>query len=392
MRRLKFLTPLFGTLFLLALVTPVPQAAQAALLKLDITYTNGQILSGPLSADLTELPTSVLASFTLTGSTAGDYNLEDVLQASLAFGDGAWSVGDLQSFATTLLSTDSGGLAVTSLTYAFAPIDTPAVSGRLAANFPLEIQGTDLASGEAFHYRYDTSTQTVTVVRLDHFMCYKAKSTPGTPKFTPQTVTLADQFESGNAQVKKVKSLCNPADKNDEGINDPDTHLKGYQIKPETAHVPRTNIQVDNQFGTIFVDTIKPDRLLVPTAKSLTGPVEPLDPVNIDHFKCYKVKVTPGTAKFEPILGVSVDDQFTDGAKLFDLSKPTRLCNPVEKTHDGTVTPKKNPAAHLMCYKVKPGTAHTPVAGIHTNNQFGPERLDTIKEEELCVPSEKILP
>ena len=28
----------------------------------------------------------------------------------------------------------------------------------------------------------------------------------------------------------------------------------------------------------------------------------------------------------------------------------------------------------------------------HVNNQFGAEQLDTIKEEEFCVPSEKILP
>ena len=31
------------------------------------------------------------------------------------------------------------------------------------------------------------------------------------------------------------------------------------------------------------------------------------------------------------------------------------------------------------------------VTSIHINNQFGPEQLDTIKEEELCVPSTKIL-
>jgi hypothetical protein len=31
------------------------------------------------------------------------------------------------------------------------------------------------------------------------------------------------------------------------------------------------------------------------------------------------------------------------------------------------------------------------VLGIHVNNQFGPEQLDTVREEELCVPSEKIV-
>ncbi len=48
-----------------------------------------------------------------------------------------------------------------------------------------------------------------------------------------------------------------------------------------------------------------------------------------------------------------------------------------------------------MCYQAKPATGqplHIKVLGIHVNNQFGSEQLDTIKEEEFCVPSEKILP
>jgi hypothetical protein len=54
----------------------------------------------------------------------------------------------------------------------------------------------------------------------------------------------------------------------------------------------------------------------------------------------------------------------------------------------------KNDAAHLMCYQAKPAEGqpkHVKVLGIHVNNQFGAEQLDTIKEEELCVPSEKIV-
>lgn len=53
----------------------------------------------------------------------------------------------------------------------------------------------------------------------------------------------------------------------------------------------------------------------------------------------------------------------------------------------------KNDAAHLTCYQAKPATGqpkHLKVLGIHVNNQFEPGRLDTIEEEELCVPSEKI--
>jgi hypothetical protein len=238
-----------------------------------------------------------------------------------------------------------------------------------------------------------------TVTCPDHFLCYKAKAQE---KFEPEVVTLTDQFdtEPQTVEVKKPVSLCNPADKNDEGINDRNTHLKGYQIKPATAHLPMTNIKVRNQFhpegSELVVDTIKPDRLLVPTAKNLTGPVEAPDPDthSVDHYKCYKVKGSKGAPKFELILGVSVVDQFNQ-PKLYDLKKPTRLCNPVEKTHAVTVTPIKNPETHLMCYQAKPAKGeakHEKVLGIHVNNQFGPERLDTIKEEEFCAPSQKILP
>jgi hypothetical protein len=228
---------------------------------------------------------------------------------------------------------------------------------------------------------------------VDHFLCYQVKTTPGTPKFVPiPGVHLVDQFETGDFDIKKPVSLCTPADKNSEGILDPLTHVKGYEIdavKGSPKHVKQTNIRVDNQFGTLLVDTIKPDRLLVPTAKSLTGPVGPPDPAthNVDHYKCYDVKVSSGTPKFVP-RSVSVVDQFNQ-PKVFDVTKPTQLCTPVDKRSEGI----KNPFGHLMCYQVKPDKGqpkHTPVVNIiHVNNQFGPEQLDTVKETELCVPSSK---
>lgn len=135
----------------------------------------------------------------------------------------------------------------------------------------------------------------------------------------------------------------------------------------------------------------------MPTAKSLTDPIDPPDSTshNVDHYKCYTVKVNKAAPKFQPILGVPVVDQFNQ-PKLFDLKKPTRLCTPVEKTFKGEVDPIKNPTTHLMCYQATPAKTdppqpkHEKVLGTHVNNQFGPERLDTIKEEEFCVPSEKI--
>ena len=246
----------------------------------------------------------------------------------------------------------------------------------------------------------------------DHFLCYKAKATP---KFAKFDVGLADQFENKTFTVKKAVSICNPADKNGEGIANPDAHLKGYKIrraKDEPRHEKQKNIKVVNQFGTIFVDTKKPDRLLLPTAKNLNDPVEPLDPVLIDHFKCYKVRARKRICEDDPDvrcktnadcesgacnlgfskgITVTVDDQFDDTPKVFRVTGPTSLCTPVDKNGEGII----DPDTHLMCYKVRRAKGepkHEKVSNIHTNNQFGAEVMKTKKLEELCVPSEKILP
>lgn len=147
------------SMLLLALQAP----ASAALMQLQVTYTSGEILSGELSADLTELPESVQAFFIVEGSFGGVFTIADVVEASLAFGDVTWNAADLQSFSTDLVA-DGDELFVTALTYEFAPKSTSAVNDRIAGNFPLEIMGTDNLTMLDFHYLYDQSTQTVVVV------------------------------------------------------------------------------------------------------------------------------------------------------------------------------------------------------------------------------------
>ena len=146
---------------ILALLLALPAAAPGGLLQIDVTYTDGHILSGPLSCGLMQLPTSVQASFTLNATAPGSYGIGDVMQASLVFGDGAWNAGDLQSFNTTVGKLNDE-FPVKSLSYELKPIDTPTTSGRIATNYPLYIYGIDLASGLEFEYQYDTSTQTLT--------------------------------------------------------------------------------------------------------------------------------------------------------------------------------------------------------------------------------------
>jgi len=109
---------------------------------------------------------------------------------------------------------------------------------------------------------------------VDHFECYKVGITSGTPKFEAVTgVTLQDQFGPMTVAVKKPKFLCNPVDKNGEGILDPVTHLMCYQVKqlvpPDPAKfVKIVGVFVNNQFGSETLDVKKPSELCVPALKT----------------------------------------------------------------------------------------------------------------------------
>ena len=227
---------------------------------------------------------------------------------------------------------------------------------------------------------------------LDHFLLYQLKQHKAKRDDDDEpdlVVFLADQFESGRFRVKEVKRLGTPVDKNVEGINDPATHLVAYEI--EQDDVPehqRRSLRVEDQFGELFLDTIKPDRLLVPSLKSLDAPIPDdalPDPFPIEHFKCYRVELSEHE-KLKPIQ-VLLEDQF-EQPKLFDVRKPKRLCNPVSKDDEGI----RNEDDHLLCYELRLARGeprHKRVRGIHINNQFGPLELDTVRERELCVPSVK---
>jgi hypothetical protein len=226
---------------------------------------------------------------------------------------------------------------------------------------------------------------------IDDFTCYGARTTPGTARFaTVPGVTLVDQFETVTASVAKQQHLCTPTDKNQEGLLDPDTHLVSYAIKRQSPrHVARTAIRVTNQLGEIRVNTIRPEILLVPTAKDLSMQPSAPNPTGhrLDHYKCYRVRVTPGSPQFANGTTVQAEDQFSAN-RLLSLVKPRHLCTPVNKNGEGVTSSH----AHYLCYSVRPAIGspkHLRRLGLFINNQFGPLRLDTIKEKEFCIPSTK---
>jgi hypothetical protein len=261
------------------------------------------------------------------------------------------------------VSTPTGGRALNIVQHA---IDSKA--GDLTGDYPQVYAGDYFA-----------------IALSDHFMCYKTKTTPDTQKFAKQeNLAISDAFESGNFDAKKPAALCAPASKDGSTVADNTTHLEAYKLKAssgEPKHVPEIGITVEDVFGTLKLDTVKPNRLLVPSGKALGGPAS-LPTGTVDHFKCYKVKISDGAPKFPKHVQATVTDQFQTN-RVYDIKKPVRLCVPAN-TGGGIL----HAVNHLMCYKAKLADApkHVPVEGqIHTANDFGSEQLDTIKEQELCV-------
>ncbi len=249
----------------------------------------------------------------------------------------------------------------------------------------------------------------------DHYLCYRAKpikTNPPFPSFTSRTGdVVVDEFSTAQPEdqheldLLKPISVCNPADKNDEGVTDADTRLEGYQAKitRTTPHQPRPYTgaltQISNQFGDLVLRLGKEDRLLVPSSEAIgTGGAPSLGANAVDHYKCYRAKVAvapAGTSPFPTFTRqqVTVDDQF--GARVIDVRKATRYCTPADKNGEDPTAPTH--PGHLVCYQAKlariasaqPEFVKTAVS---TGNQFGGEVLSLTKLEDFCVPSLSVPP
>ena len=101
---------------------------------------------------------------------------------------------------------------------------------------------------------------------VDHYKCYNVKGKALDPKPAP---IVNDEFELDRDLVGKPVMLCNPADKNGEGILEPKTHLVCYEIKGRRKLPSGLRLSVDNQFTLEqILKTSKTENLLcVPSTK-----------------------------------------------------------------------------------------------------------------------------
>jgi hypothetical protein len=143
-------------------------------------------------------------------------------------------------------------------------IDTAAPAGT----YPLVNSNAQSADADATPLTTSAGDGAILVLTpLDHFKCYKVKDLKD-PKFARTTVALADQFVDQGAEVKKPFLLCNPVDKNGEGISNASDHLTCYKIKTPALD-PRPTVQVANQLGTLKLQAKKAFLLCVPSSKQL---------------------------------------------------------------------------------------------------------------------------
>jgi len=227
-----------------------------------------------------------------------------------------------------------------------------------------------------------TPSTTLGCLPLNHFQCYETKpfaftKIPG--------VTIQDRYGTTTLPIRTPHPFCLPSDKNGEdptAATDPD-HLFGYADANGPVGIGAQT--VTNQFGTVTLDLVRRTYLMVPTAKSLSGPTPPLAAPVTDHFQCYSVKRTRGTAKFVPQRGVSAVDQF--GAHTLDVLRPRYLCVPANKNGEDPTAPSHPDS--LVCYKAR---HRDPFGTMHpfTNNQFGPLEITLTRRLEFCVPSKVV--
>ena len=225
------------------------------------------------------------------------------------------------------------------------------------------------------------TTTTTLVMGLDHFQCYELKPS-ATPPFS---VTIQDAFGTLTGSPRFPHRLCAPADKNGEDPTAPThlAHLTGYVLTNVSGFTRQLNQTIVNQFGSVTLDALRPAVLMVPTAKSLTGPPAPLTPPTVDHFQCYKVKRSRGAAKFVTRT-VDVVDQF-EHVSSFTVQRPYLLCAPADKNGEDPTAPGH--LDYLLCYKTHSGAFKLVVASI--DNQFESDQVTVIHRREFCVPSRK---
>jgi hypothetical protein len=230
------------------------------------------------------------------------------------------------------------------------------------------------------------------LAHLGHFQCYRAHPTVGVGAGTagsliPESlsVTLEDQFGVYSGTAHRPVDLCAPADKNGEDPEAPDSgdFLSSYKLSVPGPVEHISGVQAQNQFGSITLDLLQPDTLLVPSAASVEGPPEPGQSF-LNDFTCYSVQIGKTKGKGAPKPG-SVMVQTAFETVEVEPGNPQHLCVPASKNGGPVIA---SAPEDLLCYDVKSGNDLKPAPEVFVANQFGQEVQRIGQRRELCVPTD----
>jgi hypothetical protein len=172
----------------------------------------------------------------------------------------------------------------------------------------------------------------------DHFQCYEIKPkafaiVPGVSvqdQFGQHTETIR--------LAHRLCAPANKNGEDPTAPSHPD-HLQGHLVSGpnvKVANLTVTNQFGNIKLDTVKPDVLMAPTLKTLAPPGPAGP--PTDTDVPDHFQCYKVKRSTGSPKFQKILGVNVQDQF--GTVKVDLLKPIRLCAPANKRNEDPTAPQ----------------------------------------------------
>ena len=234
-----------------------------------------------------------------------------------------------------------------------------------------------------------TTATAGTQTSFQHYLCYNAVAPRGFS--IPAGVELINSFApNGFVPTFGVAWYqCNPAVKTVPGASFPITNRTWhYLCFGISTDQPSNEVTVTNQFGSAELTTTSPNDFCVPSWTWLhKGQYKKASqPAGEDHYTCYPVTYT-GSGAYSPPSPVQVSDEFTPSGTTTTVTvgAPEELCVPTEKIlPSGETYQIDNPDLNYLCFDVSATPIKNPA---FDKDQFGRGKLAIRPTQWLCLPS-----
>jgi hypothetical protein len=225
---------------------------------------------------------------------------------------------------------------------------------------------------------------------LDAFLCYDLAAAEKTSEPSPPAaqVQLLDRFGDRRYRLGQARALCNPADRGS-GTHDAKTRLQRHPIAPTTggpAGAVAKGVKVKTEIGSLRVDLMRSDALLLQAAVDVLGPPPRLPAGRLDRFACHDVRPTKEPTRTRRGVRVKLQEHFAGAPKLFEVMDAERLCTAVAMNGAGLV----DACAAFLCYGVEPARdepAFAPLREIWVRDEFALRQVDALAPTEVCLPA-----